>query len=489
MTVKVETNELPGSKVEVQVTADPEDMRNIFAKTYQRLAQQGQVPGFRPGKAPAAVIKRQYPQDVIRRLAWGLFVEDIYVPALENSRLRPLAGPQFPDLDEVENFAEGETVEVKTVLTVHPRPKLPDYKSLKLLRPDTEVSDEDVQQQLEQLREAYAEEIEVDRDSVAEGDVVQAEVQVCRADTEEVIEETTARFIADRDSDQPVARKLSGHMVGQTVTDETTIAEGHADEELAGQTVIVKATIKEIKQRQLPELDDEFAGQVDEELESLEALRDRIREQLTRSREAAGDEAARNMAMNVVAAATDIDLPEELVNSVTADQVESYMQYLQQEGVSTEQTLEAVQQDEEGVVSEAAYRAQQGLKLHYIFQEIAELEELEIADEDLDDAVGSYAQDNNLDEQMVRQAIQLHEEVADQVRDYARRHQVMQLLVDNAEIEQVPWDGFAVRMRKHIEEYPEQLRQTRKELAEPAEGSASDAQPAVAPTDTQEDEQ
>lgn len=87
---------------------------------------------------------------------------------------------------------------------------------------------------------------------------------------------------------------------------------------------------------------------------------------------------------------------------------------------------------------------------------------------------------------MARQAIQLHEEVADQVHDYAQRHQVMQLLVDNAEIEQVPWDGFAVRMRKHIEEYPEQLRQTRKELAE---GSAPDAQPAMAPTDTQEDEQ
>ena len=177
------------------------------------------------------------------------------------------------------------------------------------------------------------------------------------------------------------------------------------------------------------------------------------------------------VAVAVLAAATDLDLPEELVNSITASEVESYMRYLQQEGVSTEQALQAVGDDEGGVVSEAASRTEQGLRLHYIFQEIAAAEELEISEDDLPNAVSSYAQDNNLDEQMVREAMELHEEVEDQVRNYALRQKVIGLLVDNAEIEQVPWEGFAVRVRKYIEEYPEELRKTREDLvvAEPEE--------------------
>lgn len=463
--MKIETTELPGSKVELQITAEPADLDQVFNKAYQRLAQQGRVRGFRPGKAPAAVIKRHYPEDVVRQMAWGLFVEDVYLPTIEESGLRPLMQPELPDLDELEDFAEGQTVELKTVLTVHPRPKLPDYKSLKLLKPSIEVPDEEVDQQLQQLQEAYAEEVEVDRDAVAEGDVVRADVQVCRADNDEVIEEATSQFIADREADQPIARKLSGHILGQTVSDETTVSADHDDADLAGQKVIIKATINDIKERRLPELDDEFAAKVDEELPTLDALRDRIRAQLQAGKERSAEQAIGNMAISVVAAATDIDLPEELVNSVTASQVESYMQYLQQEGATTEQALAAVQEDEEGVVSEVTGQATQGLKLHYIFQEIAEAEELELDDDDVQDAISSYAQDNNLDEQMVRQAVGIHEEVEDQVRSYAFRQQVVQVLIDNAEIEEVSWEGFAVRARKYIEEYPDELRLTREDLA------------------------
>ncbi len=462
--MKVDTTELPGSKVELQITAEPEDIDRAFAQAYERLSRQGQVPGFRPGKAPAALVKRRYDEDTIRQLAWGVFVQDVYLPVIEDSDLRLLVQPDLPDLEEVEDFAEGQTMELKMVLTVHPRPRMPDYKSLKLLKPSTEVSDEEVDDQLEELRQAYAEEIQVDRDAVAEGDVVRAEVQVCRADSEEIIEEATSQFIADREGDQPIARKLAGHILGQTVTDETTVAADHEDDDLAGQKVIVKATIKDIKERQLPELDDEFAAKVDEQLESLEALRDRIREQLGESKKRSAEQAVANMAVGVVAAATDIDLPEELVNSVTASEVESYMQYLQQEGVSAEQALQVVEDDEGGVVSEAALQAKQGLQLRYIFQEIVEAEELEISDDEVQDAVSSYAQDNNLDEQMVRQAMEVHEEVEGRVRNFALRQKVIRVLVDNAEIEQVPWEGFAVRARKYIEEYPEELRQTREDL-------------------------
>lgn len=465
--MKAETTHLPGSKVELQITAEPEDINSVFQKAYQRLSQQSTVPGFRRGKAPAGLMKRHYGEDLIRQMAWRVFVEELYLPALEDNDLRPLFQPELPDLEEVEDFAEGQTMELKTVLTVHPRPRVPDYKSLKLLRPSTDVSDEEIDQQLQELREAYGERVDVDRTAVAEGDVVRAEVQICRADNEELIQETTSEFVADRDGDEPVARKLAGHMLAQTVTDETTVSGDHPNADLAGQRVIIKATIREIKERRLPELNDEFATRVDEELASLEALRNRIEEQLQQGKEDAAQRAVRNLAVAVVDTASDIDLPEELVKSVTASQMESYMQYLQQEGVSAEDSVRALQDDEDGVVSAAADQAMRGLKLHYIFQAIAETEGLEVSDEDVQEAISGYAQDNDLDEQMVKDAVALHEEVEDQVRNYAYRQKVIQILIDNAKIEEVPWEGYAVRARRYVEEYPDELRNTREDSGGP----------------------
>ncbi len=391
------------------------------------------MPGFRPGKAPNAILKRHYNNELIQELAWSAFLEDIYAPALQDSDLNP--------------------IEVETVLTVHPEPDLPDYKALKLIKARTEVTDEEIDEQLEQLRESYADEIEVDRDSVAEGDLVQVAMSIIGPDGE-IVEESESQFIADRDSDQPVARKLSGHMIGQVVTDETPIAEDFDDEKLAGQMVTIEATISSLKERKLPELDDNFAADVDKELASLEELRERIADQLANSKRRVAERNLRNMAITTVMQASNIDLPQELIDNVTASQVQSYMQYLQGQGLSAEESVQAMRDDQDTVSGQVIG----GLKLHYVFQAIADREEIEITDEDLKAAIPGYAAENDLDEQMVKEAAEVHEEMENHLRNFTTQERIIQILLENAEIEEVPWEAYPLRAKRHMDQYVEELR-------------------------------
>lgn len=467
--MKLDTECMPDSKVKVVLTAESEDTNKAFEKTYNHLRQQGQIPGFRPGKAPVALIKRHYGEELIQKLAWGTFVEDIYAPALEESDLQMIFHPELPRLEDVEDFAEGQPVQVETVVTVHPKPELPDYKALRLIKAKPEVSDEDVEEQLQELREVYADEVEVERDTVAEGDLVQVAMKIVAPDGE-VLEESQSEFVADRESDQPVVGKLTGYIVGQVVTDETPISEDFDDPELAGQNVKIEATIKSIKERKLPELDDDFAKDVDEQLENLEALRARIRQQLETARRQASERRLRDMATGLLMQGTQIELPQELIDNVAASQVQSYIQRLQGQGMSVEESVEAMRDDEQAVSSQAV----EGLKLHYIFDAIAESEDIEISDEALQAAIPRYAEENDIDEQMVHEAIQVHEEMENRLRNFALQEQVIQILLENAEIEEVPWDAYELHVRRHTEQYEQELRET----VEGAESSPEVKQPA-----------
>jgi len=151
--VKLDKEVMPGSRVKVTLTAEPEDIDKVFAKAYDQLRNEGRVPGFRPGKAPNAILKRHYNNELIQELAWSAFLEDIYAPALQDSDLNPIFPPQVPSLDEVNDFTEGQPIEVETVLTVHPEPDLPDYKALKLIKARTEVTDEEIDEQRARRRD------------------------------------------------------------------------------------------------------------------------------------------------------------------------------------------------------------------------------------------------------------------------------------------------------------------------------------------------
>ena len=126
-----------------------------------------------------------------------------------------------------------------------------------------------------------------------------------------------------------------------------------------------------------------------------------------------------------------------------------------------------------------------GLKLHYVFQAIADQEEIEIADEDLEAAIAGYAAENDLDEQMVREAAEVHEEMENRLRNFATQERIIQILLENAEIEEVPWEAYSLRAKRHMDEYVEELRRPDKPDAVSEEEEMQQVTEPDSPTETE----
>lgn len=467
MALKLKTQRLPGSRLEICVDADAEEVEKAFDSAFSYLARETQIPGFRSGKAPRAVLERRFEADTIRQLAWQRFLERSYLPALEDLKIRPVGEPKMPEVDEVEGFEPGQTLVMTSTIAVHPEPQLPDYRALKLVRPCAEVTEEEVDEHLELLRRTQATHHRVERNTVETGDLVTAQVQVLDPESAEILEEYQADFRANPESENELEQKLVGAERGQPVEYEHTLSQEQEAPELSDKTVLIKATVEKIEEETLPELNDELAQAIDDSLSTVAELREYVRERLEKQFAETADQAVRGLAMAVVAKNTEIDLPEELVQNLATSEMNRYMDDLQAKGASIEEAVQAVTDQESGLMQHAQSSAQQTLKRHYIFEAIAEREGLEVSEEDLDRELLDYAQEHGLAEATLRQMATMQPETEEQFREQARRTKVMALLVENAEIEEVPREGYAVWARRLLEGEVESEAES-KELAEEA---------------------
>jgi len=429
------------------VQLDEQDVDALFADVYKELSQRGGIRGFRPGKAPRGIIKRNYGAETIRTAAWAGFLQDKLPQILEEADLQVIEHPELPDLEELE-FEEGAEVEFRTILTVRPRAELPEYKGIKVLKPTVQVADEEVEQALEELRDSYAEEVEADRDVVGDGDIVQAAVRVLIEghDSEPEEREQTIE-VGSGQYDPPIDEKLKGHLIGQTVTAEKVLPDDYEDENLRGKTVTVEATIKAIKVKQLPELDDEFARQVDaDKYENLAALREGLVEQLTEQKERAARKALEEQVLSELLDSAQVDLPASLLEHLSAQEYARFVQDIEREGLGLQAALDVAETTEEETRGQVARRTEQNLKLELIWEALIEAEGLEASDEELEAELIRYAEEGDLDVALVRQAAEVQEQLQDTLRERVLRRKAMDIVLEAAEVEEVNADELGARL-------------------------------------------
>ena len=456
MSLNLTTERLPGSKLEIRVEADAAEIEKAYDRVFSLLAEQAQVPGFRPGRAPRAILERRFPAEDLRRMAWREFLENSFAPALEELKIRPLGEPELPDLEDVEAFQRGQEFELVTTVAVHPEPSLPDYHALKLVAPSAEVTSEDVDEQLERLRLAHARREVADRDEVAEGDSVSVCVHVTDAQTGEELDHSDSEVTAGAEGDSELARRLVGAKKGEELEFEMTLSEPQPDPELVGKQARLKAQVEQIHEVILHDLNEEFAKSVDETLETVEDLREyvkgRLQEQFDRQRQ----RALRDLAIALVDAGTRMELPESLVQSMTHAETRKLHEHLVGEGLSQEAALEMLQDRETGLLEQAAMDAMQNLRLHYIFQALAEAEGLEPGEEDVDRALVDYAREYGLEAGHLRQMVDMQPESEHQFHDQALRRLVVDRLLESAEVQEVARDAYPLMARRLLEEAHEQ---------------------------------
>jgi trigger factor len=312
--VKVTVERMPESQVLLNIEIDPERVETSMNQAYRRIAPRANVPGFRPGKAPRAILERHYGRQMLLNEALDKLVPEVVEEAIKAESLDIVGMPSL----EIASF---DPVVVKATVPVRPTVELGDYRALRVAPEPVVVDAAKVDEQLEELRERYATVEPVER-PVEDGDVVRADVRAT-VDGEPIYEEEDAELTVseeelERDGGLPgLYARLIGMSAGDVIEFDHTVPEDATDGDrphgLRGETIHYTVALKDVKTRVLPELDDEFAKEVGESFPTLAALRERLESDLRASLETEAERKLDEQALDALVAQAQIEFPPQLV--------------------------------------------------------------------------------------------------------------------------------------------------------------------------------
>jgi trigger factor len=381
--------ELPESRVRVQAEVPAEEVERRVAQAAKRLGRNIRVPGFRAGKAPPPVIVQRMGRDAVLDEAVRDSIGAWYSAAIDAARIAPVGEP---DLDLGDLPRQGEPLRFSIEIGVRPKAELGDYKGVEVGRRDPQVDDEALTAEVDRIRERSARLDTVDR-AAARGDFVVMDY-VGTLDgvpfpggegRDQMVELGSGRLVPGFEE------QLEGSSAGDERTVTVTFPEEYGAPELAGQEAQFAVTVKEVKAKELPALDDDLAAEAG--FDTLDELREDIRTRLTESETARIDAEFREAALDSVVKNAKLDVPDALVEARAREQWDQMLHSLSHQGISREAYLRIAGQDESEIVERAKPDAEQALRREAVLAAIIEAEGIEPSEEDVLEAVEQAAGD------------------------------------------------------------------------------------------------
>lgn len=372
--------------VKLSIEVPPEEFGKDLDRTYRKLANQVKVPGFRKGKVPKEIIDSQLGQDTVMAEFVQDHLYDYYLSAIREHDLAPITDPQI-DLDDVE---PGKLLTFRAEVEVRPRLTLDDYKGIEVERTLAEPSDEEIDEQLDRLRDRFAELEPVERPA-ADGDYVT--IDLSAASLGVPIEEATrqdALYMVGSGMYVPALdAQLPGKKKGDILKFTDRLPEGLGDS--GGNEAEFTCLLKEVKGKKLPDLDDEFA-KLASEFDTLDELRAALTEQIERQLTLESDREMRDAVLAVLIDRIDVDIPETLIEHEVEHRVNRVTEQAERAGATLDEMLESEGLDEVAFRSEARAHAIRAIKSDLILEAVSRQEELEVSSEDIGREVGALAQ-------------------------------------------------------------------------------------------------
>lgn len=302
----------------LRVTVPVDRVKEAEDRAVQTYARRARLPGFRPGKAPMAVVRKRF-GDAIRQSVLEQLLRESWEQARESESLKPIADPSIRNL----KFEEGSPIEFDLLVEVRPEIKLERIGGFTLTRPRPTVDDAAVDQQLHSMQEQKAAWIPVADTRPTDGELVR--VEVAPIDDEGTVGEPKAYdlVLGQQQAVPAVEEAIKSLTPGQTGTAEIQYPDDHPDESRRGQTRRVQVTLHEVKRQELPPLDDDFAGEVGD-FDSLDALKAAVRQDLEADAAREADARVRDQLLQQIAEANQVPAPESLVHRLLHGYAESY---------------------------------------------------------------------------------------------------------------------------------------------------------------------
>jgi trigger factor len=383
--LKVSAEKLPQSQVALEIEVEPERVERSLEQAYRRLAQRTRVPGFRPGKAPRAMLERYLGRDSLMQEALDRLIPEVYRQAVEEEDLDPI---DFPELE----VTSTEPLVVKATVPVRPTVDLGDYLSLRVEPEPVEVDEARVEEALTDLQRRYATLEPVQR-PVQWGDVVRADI-VATVDSEKILEQEDVQFHLREGvalSLPGFAEKLIGLEKGVESEVAVDVAPDHKDARLAGKTCVYRVLVKEIKQENLPPLDDAFARQVGEGFSDLKALRDRITESLRQAEEEAAKHRYHDRILNALQDGATVEYPPILADREIERLLREQSGSDQDDPRALERYLQRIGRSEDDLRLELRPTAIERVIRSLLLTTVADVENIDVSDAEIDAEVEQMA--------------------------------------------------------------------------------------------------
>lgn len=400
MSLQVEKLEKNMAKLTIEASA--EELGKAIESAYQKQKNKISIPGFRKGKVPRKMIEQMYGKGVFYEDAANELIPDAYAKALEECEEEIVSRPSI----EVTQIEEGKPFIFTATVALKPEVSLGKYKNIQIEKISTEVTDEEVDAEINKERESNAREINVEDRAVKDGDMT-------ILDFEGFVDGVA--FAGGKGENYPLTigsgafipgfeEQLVGAELNKELEVNVTFPEDYKAEELKGKAAVFKCTVKEIKEKELPELDDEFASEVSE-FETLAEYKDDVRKKLTEKKETEARDKKEEAVIDAIIADAKMEIPDPMLETQQRQMVEDFAQRLSMQGLTLEQYYQFTGLDNEKMLEQVKPTALKRIQSRLVLEAVAKAENMTTDDADYDKEVKRLAEIYQMEEDKVKEML------------------------------------------------------------------------------------
>lgn len=385
---------LEGNRGVLTVEVDAAEVNKGLDAAFQKVVQKVNVPGFRKGKMPRALFEKRFGVESLYQDALDILLPEAYASAIDETGIDPIDRPEI----DIEKMEKGQNLVFKATVTVKPEVKLGEYKGLEVEAFDTTVTDEDVEKEIKTLQERQAELVVKEEGTAENGDTVVIDFEGF-VDGEAFDGGKAENYSLELGSGSFIPgfeEQLVGTAAGESKDVEVSFPEEYHAAELAGKPAVFKVTVHEIKTKELPALDDEFAKDVDEEVETLDALKEKIKNRLVADKEHQAEHHVRDAVVEAAAANVEVEIPEVMVETEVDRMLNEFGQRLQMQGMNLELYFQFSGQDEAALREQMKEEAVNRVRVNLTLEAVAKAENIEATDEDVQEELQKMAEMYNM---------------------------------------------------------------------------------------------
>jgi trigger factor len=410
--VKSAVETLSPTRAKLTVEVPFSELKPSLDAAYRKIAEQINIPGFRRGKVPAVIIDRQIGRGAVLDEAINEALPKLYVQALQENELEPLAQPEV----DITRLEDNEALEFTAEVDIRPQLELPDFTGIEVSVASLEVTDQDVEEQVQSLRERFGTLVDVDR-AAGEGDFVVLDLKATQDG--ELVEGGEAAGISYQVGKGGMLDGLDEAVTGMSAGETTTFTSSLAGGPQAGQDVQVEVTVSAVKQQELPELDEEFV-QMASEFDTMDELMDDVRARLANGKRLEQAAEARDAVVEKLLDMVEVPVPDQVVAEELQARRQSVEQQLSFAGLTMEQYLDNEGQTQDEFDADLERQVRDAVATQFVLDQVAKDQDINVEQQELSEHMMRRAQQSGQNPQEFIQHALEHNHVPELVAEVVR---------------------------------------------------------------------